>query len=124
MDDVMARVALKRAVADSAEIEVQLEATRGCRPLLAVLLRARAAAAAAMCSLTTAAPDDAQEIRRLQNEVTRFREMVEWLSAIVAEGFEAEAELSDEEREEMIEDIAGTPEGQQEARDLGLTPQE
>lgn len=124
MDDVMARVALKRAVADSAEIEVQLEATRGCRPLVVVLMKARAEAAAAMCALTTTAPEDTPEIRRLQNEVARFRDTTRWLSEIVAEGFEAEADLSDEEREEMVEDIAGTPEGQQEARDLGLTPQE
>lgn len=124
MDDVMHIAALKRAVADSAEIEAQLEATRGCRPLLTVLVKARAEAAEAMSVLTTTAPEDVQEIRRLQNEVARFRDLIRWLAQIVAEGFDADSEISDADREELIEGIAGTPESQQEARDLGLAPQE
>lgn len=124
MDDVMHIAALKRAVADSAEIEAQLEATRGCRPLLTVLVKARAEAASAMCALTTADPDEAKEIRHLQNEVARFRDLMGWLAKIVAEGFDADSEISDADREELIEGIAGTPESQQEARDLGLAPQE
>lgn len=117
--DVILELAKKRAIADSVEIEAQFSLTEGCRPLLNVLHRARGEAAEALAALAVVEFDDQQAIKHLQNHIARFRDLVGWLSKIVTEGIESDTEISDAEREELIEALVGTPEGQQQAIDLG-----
>lgn len=58
-------------------------------PILALLGRAQTGAAHAMLALVDADADDPGEIRKLQNEVKRFREITEWVIETVAAGQEA-----------------------------------
>lgn len=113
--ELLNKMAMQKAIAVSAEIEVQLEAERGCNPLVTVLQRARADAAEALWCLAAVDSENAKEIRALQNRVVRFTDLVGWLTAIVQEGFEADSVLSAEDREDFAEALAGGRVDQEEA---------
>lgn len=115
------RLAQRRVIAASADIEAQLSVREGCRPVLIMLVTARQEAAEAMAELATidlTAP--ISEIRRLQNEVRRFDDLMTWLRALVARGFEYDHEISEQERDELAAALSATPEGEAEAIELGL----
>lgn len=122
--DPVRRMAMLRAISASADIEAQLNKQAENRPVLILLMRAREAAAEALEALATLPVDEATpaEIRSLQNEVRRYDDIVKWLREIVHDGFDYDREISDEDREEMIDLLMRTPEGQREAEDLGLLP--
>ncbi len=119
-NDPLVSIALQRAVALSAEIEAQLQVTEGCRPVAALLVRARREAADAMVGLAIVDPDDPKKIRALQNLILRFDDLVRWLREMVIAGEEADAEISGSDREELIILLSGSAEGQREAERLGL----
>lgn len=91
------------AVALSRDIEEQMTARArdGFRPLVAALQLARVEAGQAVAALCDVDPDDAKEIRALQNQVQRFRDLVRFFKAIATAGIEAEIALSDEDREDL-----------------------
>ena len=107
--DVVVELAHKRAIAISAEIEVQLSKTSGGDPIIAMLVKARKEAASALAALADVDPVKTGEILKLQTEICRFRDLVRWLTALVQEGFEADRVISEEAREELIDAIAGSP---------------
>src|ERR1700722_16950144 len=110
MTDPLDILAMRRAVQESAEVEVQLSNKRDCGPLLAVLARARTDAAIAIAKLADVDPEQPKEIRKLPNDVRRFRDLVAWLAKITADGFDADAllaEMDAEDHEELISMIAG-----------------
>lgn len=102
-------IAADRAVRISAEIEVQLMGGHGCTPILAMLVRARDEATQAMVMLVRGNANDPGEIRALQNIVVRFDDLVRWLQDLVRDGFEAEREISNEEREDLADMLAHNP---------------
>lgn len=117
------RLAMLRMISASADIEAQLMNNQGTRPIVIMLSRARTEAAVALAQLATVARADAANIdviRSLQDTVTRYDDLVRWLREIVASGFDCDQEITHEEREEMIEMLTRTPEGQEEAQELGL----
>jgi hypothetical protein len=122
--DPLSILAMQRIVAQSADIEAQLSVLHGCRPVLTVLIMARDRAAAALGSLATVDPEDPKQIRFLQNEVGRFADLVEFFGVIVQSGFDFDQEISSAEREEMIDMLSRSTEGQEELEDLGLLQRE
>lgn len=121
MHDPILRLAQQRIVSASADIEVQLISKNGCRPVLLVLLKARNEAAIALARLADL-PEGAtiEEVRTLQHEVKRYADILEWFRDVVREGISLDREISNEDREEMVELLTQTPEGQEEAIELGL----
>lgn len=122
MDDgPIRRLAERRILAASADIEAQLSVKTGCRPVLFVLLKAREEAAEAMVELATLDTTATRaRITHLQNEVRRYDDIVRWLREIVQTGFELDRDISEAEREELADLLAGTPNGEREMEDLGL----
>lgn len=108
MNDPVSRLALSRVALISADIEEQLtaRAEHGMRPLIAVLAKARAEAADALAALVDVDAENAPEVRRLQNEVRRFADLVRWLKEIVAAGLDDRFEVEDAERDELERLIA------------------
>lgn len=103
------RAALERAVILSAEVEIQLTSRDKTGPLLALLALARQHAAEALADLANMDLGDRSAADK-QMDVRCFQRIVEWLREIVADGFEAELELSDAERYEINDEILGASE--------------
>ena len=101
--DPIASLALDHAALISADIEEQLTARKehGMRPLIAVLAKARHEAADAIAGLVDVDADVAGDVRKLQNEVRRFADLVRWLKEIVNEGLDQRYEVADAERDEL-----------------------
>ena len=127
MSDPLGLLALARAQILSEDVEEQLTARArdGYRPLVAILVKARRAAAEAIAALATADPEKPDDIRRLQNEVRRFEDMVRFTQELLAEGREERLEIADADRAELEELIFSpaadaTAERVAEMRRLGL----
>ena len=102
-DDAIDLLWTAQAVTLSRDIEEQMtaRAADGFRPLVAALQLARVEAGQAVAVLCDVDPTDTKEIRALQNQVQRFRDLVRWLKAIATAGIEAELALGDEDREDL-----------------------
>lgn len=122
--DAAWRAAAQRAVSLSADVEVQLSQTTGGAPLVALLVKARNAAADSIVCLAEADSEDPALIRALQNDVKCFKHIVEWLREIVADGFEAEDELSEDERDDLAEALGLDRESADDVRETGLPPEQ
>lgn len=118
--DPLSRLAMARAAAAAVDIEAQLAVTEGCRPIVLMLQRAKVDAAVALANLTEASPEDPHLIRKLQNEISRYSDIYRWLADVISAGREAEQQISDEDRDEMIETLGQTPEGLEELTQLGM----
>lgn len=119
-DDPILRLAQQRMVAASADIEAQLSIQSGTRPVLMVLLRARNEAAAALARLACGQNLEMEKLREIQNEVWRYDSLVEWFRKIVSDGYEYDQQITAEDQEEMVDLLTRTPEGEQEAIEMGL----
>lgn len=100
-------VAMQRLIRLSATIEVELLNVSS--PIVQMLAMARDEAAQAINELVevdAAAPD---AIRKLQNKVVRFDDLVRWLADIVRLGFEHNREINGSERDEYADMLAFTP---------------
>jgi hypothetical protein len=120
-DDPIYRLGLRRCMELSADVEVQLrDDVQGGRPVVAILQRARHEAAEAMVGLYAVDPYKPEDIWALKNKIARYDDLVRWLRDIVQTGIEADTQVNSEEREELIELLCQTPEGQQLAQEQGL----
>src|SRR6476620_5381105 len=97
------RLADQRAIGLSAELEVQLDRRAGTRPVVVMLAKARALAFIAMNTLVYADPADVEKVRGLQNEIRRYDDLVAWCQEIFVEGLEADAHISEQERQEFAD---------------------
>jgi len=77
-------------------------------PVLLILVRARLEAADAIAALCAVDPNDTKAIIALQNEAHRYRDLLRWLAAIIAEGKDAAQTISEEDREDLREAIGLT----------------
>lgn len=118
--DQINRLAKMRIITASRELDAQLSKKRGCSPVLEILRRLRSRAAESLEALAFINAYDSEKIKLLQNEVKRYDEWVEWLRDIVSEGLEYDQQITDSEREELLDVLVQSPEGQQEAIELGL----
>lgn len=94
------KLALVRQSRLSIEVEAEVTSKSKSEPLLVVLHTAKEDAAAALAALATVDPENAAEIRRLQNHVARFDDMVTWLRQMLTDGPEAERELNELQMQE------------------------
>lgn len=94
------KLALQRDLTLSAHVEVELTSKLKSEPLLVVINHAKEQAATALVALATVDPENPAEIRRLQNEVRRFDDLVSWLRELLIAGPEAERQLSDMQMQE------------------------
>lgn len=120
MHDPIVRLAHLRIIKLSHDLDRQLANRRDCAPVLEILHRLQARAAESLASLAICDTEDPKAIRLLQNEVKRYDEWVGWLRDIINEGVVLEKEISDAEREELLDVLTQTPEGVREAQELGL----
>ncbi len=121
MKDPIEDIANERLVEMAIDIQVQLEKGSGTRPVLWMLLRARARAATALFGLAKVDPAKIEDIRHLQNEVNLYADMIEDCQALVLRGSEADREIHEQDRLEIADLL--TPE---DAREAGLdqTPED
>src|SRR4051812_2940904 len=75
-------------------------------PLFFVMVLARQDAIQALQALVHVDPDKPEDIRKLQNEVQRFLDLLTYVSRIFEMGDEAEAQLNAEAVEEVRELVA------------------
>ena len=100
--DAAHRVALAALITLGRETEFQfLKAKKGERPLVEVLIRARRLAIVAMAELASVDPSDAEGVRKLQNEVNRFIDMLEYTKGILTDASEAADEIGPDDEAEM-----------------------
>lgn len=118
--DAIERLALNRAVALSAELEVQLDKNARLQPMAAILALAREQAALAMRGLVFEDPTNIEKVRAFQHEVRRYDDLVEWTHKLIVDGKEADRRLDQMERDEL-DDIFNNPEVADERRALGIT---
>lgn len=116
-------VVMQHLVRVSATIEVQL--LNKASPLVMALQMARDEAAEAAIKLISVVPENADEIRKLQNQVVRFTDLVRWLQDINGKGFEADREMQRGELDEYADMLDFRPDGNggldfDEANEAGL----
>jgi hypothetical protein len=91
--DPVYAAALRRTSRLSIDLEAQLTSKVNSEPLLVVLHTAKEQAGEALAALVDVNAEDPKAIRALQNEVTRFDDMVRWLKQMLIDGPEADREL-------------------------------
>jgi hypothetical protein len=107
-DDPIDLIWAAHAVTLSRDIKEQMtaRAAEGFRPLVVMLHMARLEAAHAVVALCDVDPTRAEEIRALQNQVARFRDLIRFTRNIVAAGIDAEHRVGDDDRAELEKLIA------------------
>lgn len=88
----------------AADLQVQLERGTGTRPVLYMLAQARAKAAKAIVMFMDADAKDEPLIRRLQQEITIYNDMVTSAQALLSAGREANQRVNEKDRAEL-EDV-------------------
>lgn len=119
-DDPIFRLAKLRAIRDCQEIENQLSGVHGARPVVTILHKAKMLAAEAMTALAAADAEEPKIIRALQNKILLYDELCNFVKEIIAAGMEYDREITVEDREELLDSLWDSPEGEREAIELGL----
>lgn len=88
-----------------AEVQVQLERGTGTRPILFMLADARERARNAISMLIEADPEQPDVLRKLQNEVKLFIDMVDSAKAVIDRGKEADRNIHEDDRAALDEMI-------------------
>jgi hypothetical protein len=94
-------------VALAADVIVQLERGTGTRPILFMLADARERARTAISMLIEAEPDQTVIIRKLQNEVKLFIDMIDSAKGVIERGKEADRNIKDDDRAAIDEMVMG-----------------
>lgn len=119
--DPTVRLGQQRNIADAWDIDSQLSAMRGCRPIVSMLVKAKNEAAEALSALAFADPNDPKVIMELQNCVKRFDDLVRWVREMIADGSLARSIVDETDEQEMSDFIHdGPPDVREEADELGL----
>ena len=82
-------------------------------PIAYLLTRAAQDAAEAAMALTATDPTAEKEIRRLQNDIERYRDTARWINEALASGQEAWTLLNMRERTEILDDATDSFEAQE-----------
>ncbi len=118
--DPLTRVAKLRVVRLSQELEVLLANKQGGNIVVEIVNQLRDKAAESMTALICCDVTKLSDVIRLQNECKRYDEFMDELARIAREGVAFDQEISREEREELLDYLVQTDEGQQQAMELGL----
>lgn len=98
----LAEAAVSRAETILRDFEVTGKGT----PLHWLLAKSKARAADALVALIDVDPEDARAVRNLQNDVTRFRDLVNFLRETIAEAEDANHALNAEDRDMILGQLA------------------
>lgn len=115
MTDAGEILAQRRAIELSAKV-VTILTTKGEDALVTVLAKAQKRATAAYVGLSMVDPEDPKAIRRLQNEIAIYTDLIEHVRQIVIDGAEADEEFSNA-REEFADLVISD----EDAEALGIT---
>lgn len=107
--EVIEHLSDRMLIERAADVQVQLEKGTAVRPVLYMLDRARARARTAIDLFIDIDPVDTDAVRKLQNEVRLFNDMVEACREMLTAGKEAERRIEDDSRDELEEIIADMP---------------
>lgn len=118
--DPAVRLADLAIIKASADLEVQLSTRQGGAPVIQILRIFRDRAAESLAALAFVDPEDAKAIRVLQNEVKRYDEIVGAMREIIIRGKQIDYEMTEEERDEMLDILLSQPDGERRAAELGL----
>lgn len=118
--DPLQRLAHLRIIKISADLEVALSTKQGGNIAIELLHRLQNKAASSLQALAVCDTEDPRELRLLQNEVKRYDEWLADMRAIIAEGKQYDQQISEEDRNEMLDLLTQSPEGQRTAVALGL----
>lgn len=121
--DPILLLAEQRIISASAQLEVELSSRSGFRPTLEILRVLRKRAATSLAELATADLFSSEGRRQAvahQNEVKRYDEWFVAMQALIAEGQALDAQMMEDERQEIIDTLSTSEEGQQELLELGL----
>jgi hypothetical protein len=124
MTEPLEAIAVAQMFAISMELETQLAATNGLRPVMAMLQLAKIEAAAALVALVNIPPTEGERIREKQYEVRRFEQLCDWIKQVIQKGLEADKLLTEKEREELLDILVETEEGEEDAVEMGLVTRE
>lgn len=116
-------LAQQRIISASAELEVQLNQTAGARPTIEILNKLREDAAEALVKLVLAnvfTHDGRAELVTQQNKVKRYYEFFEVMKQVINEGKALDHEMTESARQELVDQLSGSREGNQELIELGL----
>jgi len=80
----------------------EFDCTHPGTPLHWLLNRAKADAAEALISLVDADPTDIPNVRKLQNEAQRYRDLARYMAETIAEAEDAHHTLSEEDRSDLL----------------------
>lgn len=122
-DDPIIRFAKLRMVRHWHSLETALRKRDGGDIALEILYRLydrMAESLGAICFLNVYDPKDQLKYVALSNEIKRYDEWLNAMRDIVLEGRAYDREIGDAEREDLLDLLMQTPEGQREAIDLGL----
>jgi hypothetical protein len=116
-------LAQQRIISASAELEVQLSHTKGARPTVEILNKLRETAAEALEKLVYAnvfTHDGRAELVTMQNKVKRYYEFFDAMKAVLNEGKALDYEMTEASRQELVDQLSGSREGNQELIELGM----
>jgi hypothetical protein len=118
--DPIVRLARQHVVKASMDLEVQIAAVKGGGPCVEILRRLKDRAAESLAGLAIVDASKVDDVRTLQNEVKRYDEWFCAMRDIVSEAKIYEKEFTQDDRDELLDILVTTPEGQQQAIDMGL----
>jgi hypothetical protein len=118
--DQIVRLAKQRIVKLSIDLEIDLRTKQRGNVAIEILHRLQDRAAESLAAMAICDVTELRQLVALQNEVKRYDEWVVWLREIIAEGKAYDREMNEQDREEMLDFLSGTPEGQEQAVALGL----
>lgn len=81
------------------DVERQIDQTKNTGPVMAALAIARDEAVLSLAALVLVDPEDAKQVRRLQNDVNRYTGLLGWILEVNKKGWEIERKIEDGERE-------------------------
>jgi hypothetical protein len=111
MSDPIVRLATLNLIKASVEIEAEIS-RKVPGWFLEVYIRFRDRAAENLAALAFVEADKIEDVRALQNRVKFFDEFVTEVRSIVNEGLTADREFSEEDRQEILDNIMNQDEGE------------
>jgi hypothetical protein len=123
MSNPVQLLAQQRIISASAALEVQLSQTKGARPTIEILNKLREKAAEALEKMVYAnvfTHEGRAELVTRQNQVKRYYEFFEAMKEVINEGKALDYEMTESARQELVDQLSGSREGNQELIELGL----
>jgi hypothetical protein len=122
-DDALVRALQVRIIESGAALERALKGQPGGNIAVEILHRLYerlAESCGALVFLNPYVEEDREKIVTLQNECKRYDEWIAWLKEIINEGREYRSQLTQAEREDVLDYLNVSPDDVQRAIDLGL----